>query len=314
MVPGLNWQAPVSSLWSIIHSGRLKHQSVTGMQRGRTKQLGDSGKTSGMDRSIQVFGGIWMGRNDDSKISDVRISLLEKIGEFGSITQAAKAVGISYKTAWEAVDVMNNLSGGALVESATGGKGGGGTRLTDAGKKLIQTYQMIQKEHERFLSRIREGVDDFDNFYPIIRRLSMKNSARNQFFGRVTQILTGSVSSEIRISISDKDEIEAIITHESLENLEIKVGCEIWVLIKSSSVILGTEDDNLKLSVPNCMHGTVLRMTQGKDSSDVVLMLDGGNTVSAIVNNESIKRMGLKEGIKARALFHASSIILGMPG
>ena len=97
-----------------------------------------------MDKSMQVFGGIWMGRDADSKISDVRISLLERIGETGSITRAAKAVGISYKTAWEAVDVMNNMSGGALVESATGGKGGGGTHLTSAGKKLIQTYQMIQ--------------------------------------------------------------------------------------------------------------------------------------------------------------------------
>ena len=270
-------------------------------------------KGTGMDKSMQVFGGIWMGKDDDSKISDVRISLLEKIGEFGSITQAAKAVGISYKTAWDAVDVMNNLSGDALVESATGGKGGGGTRLTAAGRKLVQTYRMIQKEHERFLSNIRAGVDDFENFYPVIRRLSMKSSARNQFFGRVTQILTGSVSSEIRIAISDKDEIAAIITHESLENLGIKVGCEIWVLIKSSSVILGTEDDSFKLSVPNCLRGTVLRMTTGKDSSDVVLVLDGGNTVSSIVANESVKRMGLKEGAKVSAIFQASSILLGMP-
>lgn len=266
-----------------------------------------------MDKSMQVFGGIWIGKNDDSKISDVRISLLENIGNYGSITQAAKAVGISYKTAWDAVDVMNNLSGDVLVESATGGKGGGGTQLTAAGKKLVQTYRMIQKEHERFLSSIRAGVDDFDNFYPVIRRLAMKNSARNQFFGRVTQILAGSVSAEIRIAISEKDEIAATITHESLENLEIKVGCEIWVLIKSSSVILGTDDGNFSLSVPNCLHGTVLRMTEGQDSSDVVLALDGGNTVSAIVSNESANRMELKVGVEARAIFQASSVLLGMP-
>ncbi|MGC2165500.1 MAG: TOBE domain-containing protein [Gallionella sp.] len=266
-----------------------------------------------MDKSIQVFGGIWMGRNDDSKISDLRISLLEEIGETGSITQAAKAVGISYKTAWDAVDVMNNLSGDSLVASATGGKGGGGTHLTAAGKRLVRIYRMIQKEHERFLSNIRAGVDDFENFYPVIRRLAMKNSARNQFFGRVTQILSGLVSAEIKISISEHDEIAAIIAHESLENLEIKVGCEVWVLIKSSSVILATEDANYKMSVTNFLRGTVLRITTGKDSSDVVLVLDGGNTVSAIVSNESAKRMGLREGAKASAIFQASSILLGMP-
>jgi len=283
------------------------------MESGRAEQLDDSGKTSGMDKSIQVFGGIWMGRNDDLKISDVRISLLEKIGETGSITQAAKAVGISYKTAWEAVDVMNNLSGGALVESATGGKGGGGTRLTEAGRKLVKTYQMIQKEHDRFLSRIREGVDDFDNFYPIIRRLSIKSSARNQYFGKVEHIQSGTVSAEVGIAIDGGDHIVAVITHESLENLEITTGCEIWVLIKSSSVILSIEDENFKTSVPNRLSGSVLRITQGIVNSDVVLKLDGGNTVSALVTNESIQQMGLNEGMNAGALFSASSIILGMP-
>jgi len=254
-----------------------------------------------------------MGRNEDSKISDVRISLLEQIGETGSITRAAKAVGISYKTAWEAVDVMNNLSGDALVESATGGKGGGGTRLTEAGKKLVQTYQMVQKEHDSFLARIREGVEDFDNFYPVIRRLSIKSSARNQFFGKVVSIQPGTVSAEVGIAINGGDSVVAVITHESLENLEITLGCEIWVLIKSSSVILSIEDENFKTSIPNRLIGTVLLITQGKVNSDVVLKLEGGNTVSAMVTNESVQMMELKEGMQASALFSASSIILGMP-
>jgi molybdate transport system regulatory protein len=275
--------------------------------------LDNSEKTSGTDKPIQVFGGIWMGRNEDSKISDVRISLLEQIGETGSITRAAKAVGISYKTAWEAVDVMNNLSGDALVESATGGKGGGGTRLTEAGKKLVQTYQMVQKEHDSFLARIREGVEDFDNFYPVIRRLSIKSSARNQFFGKVVSIQPGTVSAEVGIAINGGDSVVAVITHESLENLEITLGCEIWVLIKSSSVILSIEDENFKTSIPNRLSGTVLRITQGKVNSDVVLKLEGGNTVSAMVTNESVQMMELKEGMQASALFSASSIILGMP-
>jgi len=78
-----------------------------------------------MTKPMQVYGGIWMGRDDKAQISDVRISLLEMINQHGSITQAAKSVGVSYKTAWEALDTMQNLSGEALVESLTGGKGGG---------------------------------------------------------------------------------------------------------------------------------------------------------------------------------------------
>ena len=45
-----------------------------------------------MVKPMQVYGGIWMGSDDNAQISDVRISLLEKIGEYGSITQAAKEV------------------------------------------------------------------------------------------------------------------------------------------------------------------------------------------------------------------------------
>lgn len=262
--------------------------------------------------TMQVYGGIWMGRDKDAQISDVRISLLEKIGETGSITQAAKAVGISYKTAWDAVDAMNNISEEALVESLSGGKGGGGTRLTEAGQKLVQTYRVIQQEHERFLSSISAGMDNFDNFYQLIRRLSMKSSARNQFFGKVTRIQSGPINSEVDVALNGEDRIVAVITHESQENLGLKVGSEVWALVKASWVILSTEDSDMKLSVRNRLRGTVSRLTKGQVNSDVVLTLPGGNTVSAIVTNDSIERMGLEVGAQACALFKASSVILGI--
>jgi molybdate transport system regulatory protein len=264
-----------------------------------------------MAMAMKLYGGIWMGR-DDAQINDVRISLLEQIGKSGSITQAAKAVGVSYKTAWDAVDDMKNLSGEPLVESLTGGKGGGGTRLTEAGQKLVQTYRLIQHEHERFLSAISEGMDDFGNSLQLIRRLSMKSSARNQYFGKVTAIRGGSVNAEVELSLNGEDKITAIITHESLENLGLKIGSEAWALIKASWVILSTEDSDAKISVRNRLRGTVSRLTKGQVNSDVILTLAGGNTVSAIVTNDSIEHMGLAVGAKACALFKASSVILGV--
>jgi len=265
-----------------------------------------------VDKTMQVYGGIWMGRDEDAQISDVRISLLEKIDESGSITQAAKAVGVSYKTAWDAVDAMKNLSGEALVESLTGGKGGGGTRLTEAGRKLVRTYRLIQKENERFLSSISEGMEDFDNFYKLVRRLSMKSSARNQFFGKVTSIRGGSVNAEVEVSLNGEDKIAAVITHESLEHLGLKIGSEVWALVKASWVILSTEDSDLKISVRNRLRGKVSRVSKGSVNSDVIITLAGGNTVSAIVTNDSVEHMGLEEGATACALFKASSVILGV--
>ena len=265
-----------------------------------------------MDTAMQVYGGIWMGRNEDAQISDLRISLLEQIGECGSITQAAKLVGISYKTAWDALDAMKNISGDMLVESASGGKGGGGSRLTGAGKKLVSTYRLVQQEHQRFLSRISEGMDDFDNFYQMVKRLSMKSSARNQFFGKVTRIQSGSVNSELEIALKGDDRIVAVITHESEESLDLKVGSEVWVLVKASWVILSIDEGDIKLSARNRLCGTISRLTEGQVNSDVVLTLAGGNTVSAIVTRDSVEQMGLKVGVKACALFQASSVILGV--
>ncbi|MBI1174017.1 MAG: LysR family transcriptional regulator [Sideroxydans sp.] len=258
------------------------------------------------------MGGIWLGQDDEPMLGDVRIALLEQIDETGSISKAAKAVGISYKTAWDAVDSMKNLSGEPLVESASGGKGGGGTRLSEAARKLVQTYRLIQQEHERFLASLSDGIDDFQNSYQLIRRLSMKSSARNQFFGRITAIRGGSVNAEVELSLNGDDKITAIITHESLENLDLKIGGEAWALIKASWVIITTGDSDFKLSVRNRLCGTVSRLTKGQVNSDVVLTLTGGNTVSAIVTNDSVEQMGLKEGAKACAIFKASSVILGI--
>ena len=74
---------------------------------------------------------------DKPEVLEKRIRLLQAIGEFGSITSAAKKVGLSYKAAWEAVDTMNNLSRMPLVTKITGGRGGGGTTLTLFGAEMV---------------------------------------------------------------------------------------------------------------------------------------------------------------------------------
>ena len=80
---------------------------------------------------INVAGRFWLSVNEVDFPGEERIALLEQIAERGSITQAAKALKISYKGAWDAVDGNNNLAPAPVVETATGGRGGGSARLTD---------------------------------------------------------------------------------------------------------------------------------------------------------------------------------------
>lgn len=78
------------------------------------------------------------------RIGPGKIALLEAIGREGSISAAGRALGMSYKRAWELVDQMNALLGQAAVSTAAGGARGGGARLTEAGRQLAADYRAME--------------------------------------------------------------------------------------------------------------------------------------------------------------------------
>ena len=97
-------------------------------------------------------------------------------------------MGMSYKAAWQAVEAMNNLSEQPMVSRQTGGKHGGGTTLTPYGRRVVAAYRRLEKERERVLSHLNRIMDDFDQYYRVIRRFDMQTSARNQFLGKVQSV------------------------------------------------------------------------------------------------------------------------------
>lgn len=139
----------------------------------------------------------------------------------------------------------------------------------------------------------------------------MKTSARNQFFGTVKSIQIGAVNAEVILDIGGGSSLAAIITNKSVEHLGLAVGTEAYALIKAPWVIVTTSDD-FKTSARNELRGTVVQCTEGAINSEVIIELPGGKTVAAIVTNDSIKSLGLKEGVKACALIKASHIILAV--
>jgi molybdate transport system regulatory protein len=75
-----------------------------------------------------------------------KIHLLEQIHKSGSITQAGRDLGLSYRRAWLLINDLNNSFRFPVIEAATGGIGGGGMRLTPFGRKLVRLYQTIEAE------------------------------------------------------------------------------------------------------------------------------------------------------------------------
>lgn len=239
------------------------------------------------------------------------LELLERIDSSGSISAAANALGMSYRAAWDAVEAVNNLSDQPLVERRVGGRNGGGAVLTAQGRRLVAAYRRLDKERERVLAHLNRVMDDFDKYYEIIRRFDMKTSARNQFLGKVKAIKQGPVSAEVVLDIGGGDELVASITSDSLKHLGLSEGKEAYALIKASWIIIST-DTGLKTSTRNRLCGVVARCQEGTVNAEVVIELPGGKTLAAVVTNESVHSLGLKNGIQVCALIKASHIILAV--
>ena len=264
---------------------------------------------------LELAGSVWFQAGANTLGGASRIALLAAIGETGSITSAAKAVGMSYKGAWDAVDAMNNLAGEPLVMRLTGGKGGGGTTLTPRAVKLIETFRAVEREHRRFLERAGAAIEGFATDWDLIGRIGVKTSARNQLYGTVSQITRGSINDEISLTLPGGHTIVAVLTHESTEALGLTVGAAAFALIKASWVVLLVDDESgapLKLSARNQLRGSVQSVKRGAVNAEVSLVLEGGAVITAVVTNQSAEALGLVEGASAVAAFKASSVILGV--
>ena len=264
------------------------------------------------DKSIALRGSVWMTVGGENFGGPGRVALLASIAECGSITQAAKAIKMSYKAAWDAIDTMNNLAGEPLVERLTGGKGGGGTRLTRRGEQLVSNFRLIELEHRRFVDQLSSQAQGIADDFLLIRKMNMKTSARNHFSGRVTALKRGAVNDEIEVEIAGGQKLVAIITHESTEALELRLQAEVFALVKSSSIIVMTDMANAKFSARNQLTGIVSRLQPGAVNSEVVITLPGGGSMAAIITHESALALGLTIGGTATGLFKASSVILGI--
>lgn len=246
-----------------------------------------------------------------------RVALLEKVAELGSISAAAKATGVSYKGAWEAIEALNNLSDTPVVERLVGGSGGGGTRLTARGQQVLELLRNIEGDFQRFLSAMgksgKDGqrFDRFHQYFQLMRRWNMKTSARNQFLGTVKSVKHGPINAEVVLDIGGGDEIAAIITNESAENLGLAPGVEAYAMFKAMWVIVAAPD-GAKTSVRNRLCGTVARIVTGPVSGEIVIDLPGGKSVAATITRESVDSLGLKEGAPACALIKAAHVILAI--
>ncbi len=237
-------------------------------------------------------------------------ALLQALQDTGSINKAARTAGLSYKGAWLLLETACNLANEPLLETATGGAGGGGTRLTVAAQGLLDAWHTLQSEQREFLRAQEARLAQLPALSGLLRRMSMKTTARNQFSGTVKAVELGPVSAQVCIALKSGDEITATMTAAAAQRLKLKKGKEAIALIKASAVVLVTDFAGWQLSARNQLTGTVSRIERGAVSSLVVVTLPGGAAITASVTNEGVEALDLKVGVAATAVFKAYAVMV----
>jgi molybdate transport system regulatory protein len=104
-----------------------------------------------MKTPLQPNFNLWLESNGRVALSIWRVQLLRAVAETGSISAAADRIGVHYRTAWQKIHEMEERLGVKLVETQTGGRGGGGARLTVAAESYIERFDQLAADMTRTL-------------------------------------------------------------------------------------------------------------------------------------------------------------------
>ena len=207
---------------------------------------------------------------------------------------------------------MNALAGEPLVERTAGGRGGGFTKLTPYGLKLVERFEQVDAAHRRFVAALDRAGMDLGRDFSILEVLNMRTSARNQWEGTVTALRAGAVNDEVEVTLAGGARIVAIVTRESTSSLPLRVRQGVIALVKSSAIVLATGLSDAKISADNRLEGTVTRVVPGAVNAEVAIDADGGVPVVAIVSQGAVASLGLREGARVTVLVKPSDVILAV--
>jgi len=171
---------------------------------------------------------VWIEYKDKPLIGKGGAEILEAIDKENSISKAAETLGMSYRYVWNYLHDIQKTLEHPIVETYKGGKsGGGGARLTDLGRSLLGEYKQVESYFGKVLSNSGS-----------LEVKGLKLSARNRFKGKVVSVEKGVITAKVKVEIKVPVTVTAVITKESVEDLDIKVGDEVEAIMKSTEVMI----------------------------------------------------------------------------
>ena len=258
--------------------------------------------------------------------ADKRIEILRLIARGGSISQAGREAGVSYKAAWQAIDTLTNLAGVALVERAVGGAGGGGARITAAGLQLLAAADALELVRSQVLARLQQqgpgatATPQAPGLSPALPQLSVRTSMRNQL-PCVVQALEGQ-GQIVRVGLRLAERrpaatgasIVSRITRASAELLALREGLSVLALFKATAVSVGraadARDTNSGSVNLNSLSGRASRVSRGDSGDEVAVELDAGLQLVGFAPPAS----GLRAGSRVAITAEESAVVIALAG
>jgi molybdate transport system regulatory protein len=238
-----------------------------------------------------------------------RIALLEAVMKYKSITKAADAAGFSYKTAWDAVNAINNLLPRPAFITRIGGSHGGGAEITDEGRRLIVAFRRLEEKLGRISAAIaNEGLEHEEDL--LFWGIGLKLSVRNAFFANVIKILPAKVNVEVKLEVSSGLIITADVTNASVGELGLGPGRNCVAVVNASSVLVAQAGGAGRISARNKVPGVVVARTDDDIASEITIDISGEKTITAVVTREGANEAGALTGAQVLAVFKTSHVIL----
>lgn len=246
-------------------------------------------------------------------LSDKRIDILRGIGRTGSISQAARDAGVSYKAAWQAIDTLGNLAGVALLERAVGGAGGGGATLTAQGNELLALADAMEaarrEVHARFAKGASEEAPDAPGAGPALGWLALRTSMRNQLPATIEQLEGSGPVVRVWLRLGEAGRIAARITQESVQLLGLGPGMQALALCKATAVqVARASADAAPHAAANRLEGSVTRVARGDSGDEITLALAPGLQLVGFAGPVS----GLRVRQRVTASVDESSVVVAL--
>jgi molybdate transport system regulatory protein len=171
---------------------------------------------------------IWIEYRGKPVLGKGGAQILGEIEREESISKTAERLGMSYRYVWSYLQKIERVLGESVIETYRGGKsGGGGAKLTDVGKSLLNEYRRV----EGYLGEVLSDVEHWEV-------VGLKISARNRLKGKVLSVEKDGLIAKIKVQTTAPALVTALISREAAEDLGIKVGDEVEAVIKATEVMI----------------------------------------------------------------------------